>query len=75
MQILELIVIDYEIEDRRRLEEIGLAGALFGRAAHAIDEIGLDTEKLGIDRNDKAGFTILDSAQNYPSGFMQFHVV
>src|SRR5262249_41639211 len=53
LQILEVVVVDDQIEDGGGLEEIGLAGSLTAGCPDTIDEVGLDTEELGIDRDDK----------------------
>jgi len=58
LKILEVVMVDDQIEDGGGLEEIGLAGPLSAGCPDAIDKVGLDTEELGIDCDDKARFAV-----------------
>lgn len=70
LKILQVIVVDDEIEDGGGLEEIGLAGSLSAGCPDAIDEVGLDTEELGIDRDDKARFAVFHPLEDDSFGLV-----
>ena len=70
LEVFEVVVIDDEVEDGRRLKEVGFAGAFAGGGTDAIDEIGLDAEELGVKRGDEAGFAVFDCFENDSFGFV-----
>ncbi len=74
LEVLKLIVIDDEVEDGGGLKEVGFAGSFSGTCANAIDEIALDAEEFGVDRDNEARFAVFDSFEDYSFRFVKLHL-